>query len=173
MILSIDETLVHIQQINNNQCSLKLRPHLIEFLENMKPYYELILFTSKSKFYTDPIISIIQRNKIYFDFIFYREHCIIIGNDYVKDLTRIGRPLDSTIIIDNIPQHFKLQKENGIIIKSFWAQDPSDKALYYLIPILINIALEETDTRDRLEKYKDDITGKITSNIYKLYLSQS
>ena len=173
LILSIDETLVHLQQINNNQCSLKLRPHLIEFLENMKPYYELILFTSKSKFYTDPIISIIQRNKIYFDFIFYREHCIIIGNDYVKDLTRIGRPLDSTIIIDNIPQHFKLQKENGIIIKSFWAQDPSDKALYYLIPILINIALEETDTRDGLEKYKDDITGKITSNIYKLYLSQS
>ena len=62
---------------------------------------------------------------------------------------------------------------DSIIFKSFWAQDPSDKALYYLIPILINIALEETDTRDGLEKYKDDITGKITSNIYKLYLSQS
>ena len=173
LILSLDETLVHLEQINNKQCSVKLRPYLIDFLDNMKPYYELILFTSKSQFYTNPVINVIQRNKIYFDFIFYREHCMVIGNDYVKDLTKIGRPLDSTIIIDNAPQHFKLQKENSINIKSFWAQDPNDKALYYLIPILINIALDETDTRDGLEKYKEDIISKITSNIYKLNLSHS
>ena len=111
-------------------------------------------------------MNIIQRNVNYFDFVFYREHCILIGNDYIKDLTRIGRSLDSTIIVDNLPQSFKLQKENGIFIKSFWAQDPNDKALYYLIPILINIALEEIDVRDGLEKYKEEIVSQITSNLY-------
>ena len=166
LILGLNETLIHLQQINYNQCSLKLRPYLFDFLENLKPYYELILFTSKTKYYTIPVMKVIQRNKIYFDFIFYREHCITLGNDYVKDLTRIGRSLDSTIIVDNLPQHFKLQKENGINIKSFWAQDPNDRALYDLIPILINIALEENDVRDGLEKYKEDIVGRITSNIF-------
>ena len=165
LILSLDETLIHLQQINYNQCSLKLRPYLIEFLENMKPYYELILFTTKTEYYTKPAIDVIQRNKNYFDFIFYREHCIFVENNYVKDLTRIGRSLDSTIIVDNFPQHFKLQKENGINIKSFWAQNPNDRALYDLIPILVNIALEEIDVRDGLEKYKDEIIGKITSNV--------
>ena len=170
LILSLDETLIHLQQINYNQCSLKLRPYLIEFLENMKPYYELILFTSKTKEYSNPVLDIIQRNKRYFDFIFYREHCIFIDNNYVKDLTRIGRSLDSTIIVDNYPQNFKLQKENGINIKSFWAQNPNDRALYDLIPILINIAEDEIDVRDGLEKYKEDIVGKITSNIYNAQL---
>ena len=166
LILSLDETLVHLQQINYSQCSVKLRPYLVEFLESVKPYYELILFTSKTTYYTIPVMKVLQRNKKYFDYIFYREHCIIIGNDYVKDLTRIGRSLDSTIIVDNLPQHFKLQKENGINIKSFWAQDPNDRALYDLIRILINIALEENDVRDGLEKYKEDIIGRITSNLY-------
>ena len=166
LILSLEETLIHLQEINYNQCSLKIRPYLFDFLESVKPYYELILFTSKTQYYTNPIMNIIQRNVNYFDFVFYREHCILIGNDYIKDLTRIGRSLDSTIIVDNLPQSFKLQKENGIFIKSFWAQDPNDKALYYLIPILINIALEEIDVRDGLEKYKEEIVSQITSNLY-------
>ena len=63
-----------------------------------------------------------------------------------------------------------IQKENGINIKSFWAQNPNDRALYDLIHILVNIALEEVDVRDGLEKYKEDIVGKITSNIYNAQL---
>ncbi len=163
LILSLEETLIHLQEINYNQCSLKIRPYLFDFLESVKPYYELILFTSKTQYYTNPIMNIIQRNVNYFDFVFYREHCILIGNDYIKDLTRIGRSLDSTIIVDNLPQSFKLQKENGIFIKSFWAQDPNDRALYDLISILVNIALEANDVRDSLEKYREEIVGKIIS----------
>ena len=39
-----------------------------------------------------------------------------------------------------------------------------------LIQILINIAVDEIDVRDGLEKYKEDIVGKITSNIYNAQL---
>ena len=58
---------------------------------------------------------------------------------------------------------FKLQKENGIIIKAFWGEDNSDTALIELIPILINIAKEGGDVRKGLIKYKDDIIRKVTS----------
>jgi Dullard-like phosphatase family protein len=170
LVLGLDETLINFQQINYTQGVLKLRPFLIEFLDNVSQYYELILFTSETQYYAEPIIKAIEHRKNYFDYIFYRENCIKIGNDYVKDLIRIGRPLDSTIIVDNMPQYFRFQKGNGITIKSFWAQDPNDRALYDLIPILINIAEEKIDVRDGLEKYRNEIIRKITSNISQNYI---
>jgi len=170
LVLGLDETLVNFQQINYTQGVLKLRPFLIEFLENMSNYFELILFTSETQYYAEPIIKAIEHRNNYFDYIFYRENCVKIGNDYVKDLIRIGRPLDSTIIVDNVPQNFRLQKGNGITIKSFWAQDPNDRALLDLIPILINIAKEKIDVRDGLEKYRDEIARKVTFDISKNYI---
>ena len=164
LVLSLDETLVNFQQMNYTQGILKLRPYLLEFLEQVSIYYELVLFTTESEHYVEPIIKAIEQRRKYFDFIFYKENCIMIGNDYVKDLSRIGRPLDSTIIVDNVSQHFRFQKENGITIKSFWAKDPGDKALYNLIPILINIAEEEIDVRDGIEKYKNEIMMKVSTS---------
>jgi len=53
----------------------------------------------------------------------------------VKDLSKIGRPLEKTIIIDNIAENFILHKDNGIFIKS-WYDDPKDTELRDLIPLL-------------------------------------
>ena len=170
LVLGLDETLANFQQINYTQGVLKLRPYLTEFLENVSRYYELILFTSKTQYYAEPIIRAIEQKKKYFDFIFYRENCIMIQNDFVKDLTRIGRSLDSIIIVDNMPEYFRLQKENGIIIKSFWAKDPNDRALYDLIPILIRIAQEEIDVREGIAKYRNEIYRKITSSFSNNYI---
>ena len=167
LILDLNETLVNFQQTNLSQGVVRLRPFLIEFLEEISYYYELILFTTSTEYFARPIISAIEENKKYFDYVFFRECAIIIGGDFVKDLTRIGRPLDSTIIVDNMPQNFRLQKENGINIKSFYAQDPNDSALYDLLPILIDIAEEEGDVREGLSKYRNDIVKKVTSNISK------
>jgi len=59
-------------------------------------------------------------------------------------------------------QKFRLQKENGIIIKAFWGEDIFDTALIELIPILVNIAKDGGDVRKGLIKYKDDIFRKVT-----------
>ena len=71
------------------------------------------------------------------------------------------------IIIDNIPQNFRMQKANGINIKPFYGEDQNDQALFYLTPILINIAKDNIDTRNGLIKYRDEIITKITSNLYR------
>ena len=54
---------------------------------------------------------------------------------FVKDLSRTGRPLNRTIIVDNVAENFCLQPDNGIFIKS-WFDDMSDTALYELAPLL-------------------------------------
>jgi Dullard-like phosphatase family protein len=169
LILDLDETLVHfkVSSENENEGVLKVRPGVMEFLESVDKYYELIIFTCATQDYANLLIDAIEENKIYFEHRLYRQHTVIIDNDFVKDLTRIGRPLDKIAIVDNMPQNFRLQKENGINIKAFWGEDIYDTALINLSPILINIAEEGGDIRKGLAKYRDEIVEKVTSNISK------
>ena len=169
LILDLDETLVHFKINNENDSEgvLQIRPGVIQFLEQVGKFYEIIVFTAATQDYGDLLIDAIEENHVYFEHRFYRQHTIIMGNDFVKDLNRIGRPLDSIIIVDNMPQNFRLQKENGINIKAFWGEDANDNALEELGKILINIALDGKDVRIGLEKYRDEIVKKVTSNISK------
>jgi Dullard-like phosphatase family protein len=165
LILDLNETLINFKMEENGEGYVRIRPFLFGFLEEVSQLYELIIFTSSEKEYADSVIEAIEHERTYFDHVFYRQHTIIVGNDFVKDLTRIGRPLNSTIIIDNMPQNFKLQKENGILIKPFWGQDSNDKTLYDLMPILLDIAKEGGDVRYGLNKFRNEIIEKISSNI--------
>ena len=169
LILDLDETLVHfkVNPENESEGVLKVRPGVMEFLDAVDKYYELIIFTCATQDYANLLIDAIEENKIYFEHRLYRQHTVIIDNDFVKDLTRIGRPLDKIAIVDNMPQNFRLQKENGINIKAFWGEDIYDTALINLSPILINIAEEGGDIRKGLAKYRDEIVEKVTSNISK------
>jgi CTD small phosphatase-like protein 2 len=47
---------------------------------------------------------------------------------YLKDLSRLGRDLARTIIVDNIRENFERQDENGIEIRT-WVGDPLDREL--------------------------------------------
>ena len=169
LILDLDETLIHFKLNNENDSEgvLQIRPGVISFLEEVGKYYELIVFTAATQDYGDLLIDAIEENNVYFEHRFYRQHTIIIGNDFVKDLNRIGRPLDKIIIVDNMPQNFRLQKENGINIKAFWGEDTNDTALKELGIILVKIAIDGGDVRKGIIRYKDDIIRKVTSNIYK------
>ena len=169
LVLDLDETLIYFKTKNNGEERgiLRVRPGINEFLDEVGKYYELIIFTTATQEYADALIDAVEEDKIYFDHRLYREHAVIIDNDFVKDLTRIGRPLDKIIIVDNMPQNFRLQKENGIIIKAFWGEDKYDTALIDLIPILVNIAKEGGDVRKSLVKYKDEIVKNVTSCISK------
>ena len=71
----------------------------------------------------------------------YRQHVVHLQNDYtqqihmIRDLSRLGRPLERTIIVDNLKENFCWQKDNGIEIKA-WYSDTSDCELEKLIPVL-------------------------------------
>jgi RNA polymerase II subunit A small phosphatase-like protein len=58
---------------------------------------------------------------------------------YVKDMCRVGRPLEDTLIIDNSPNSYQFQPENGIPILS-WYDNPSDVELMNFIPALRMLA---------------------------------
>ena len=69
--------------------------------------------------------------------------------------------------MENMQQNYRLQKENGILIKSFYGEDKYDTALASLGDILIKIAEEFTDVRKGILKYKNEILNKVSSNLSK------
>ena len=142
LILSLDDTIIHFKTntIIDYKGIMQIRPGLIEFFQNIKSYYEIIIFSLGNKQYTDAIIDSIDINNKYIDYRLYQEHCIKINGDYVKDLSKIGRAIDKIIIVDNLPQNYRLHKDNGINIKSFYGDNPNDKVLFHLSKILINMA---------------------------------
>jgi Dullard-like phosphatase family protein len=166
LVLDLDETLISFKftKISMGIGKLILRPGLEEFLEEVQKYYEIIVFTSGTKDYADAILSIIEQknNSKYFDGLLYREHTFLMGKKYIKDLSKLGRDLSKTIIVDNLPHSFKLQRENGILINSFYGDNMNDKALFELKRILINIYKEKKDVRDSIIKYKEDIIKNVT-----------
>ena len=168
LVLDLEETLLHFRQdkTNENEGTVDIRSGTLKFLDDISEFYELIVFNEGERQYTDLLIDSLEENKIYFEHRFYREHIIINNNDIVKDLVRIGRNLDKILIIDNMKQNFKLQKENGILIKSFYGENDNewieDNVLGELANILIKIAKDGGDIRNGVVKYKNEIINKVT-----------
>jgi len=65
--------------------------------------------------------------------------------DFAKDLSKLGRDLSKILIVDNMESNFILQKENGILIKSYYAKDSKDRSLTELKNILMEIANSKDD----------------------------
>ena len=169
LILDLDETLIYLKrdQGKSKRKVMILRPFLHDFLSKMKQLYELILFSLSTPEYVDPIIDLIEKKEKYFEFRLYKQHAIINEDEYIKDLSKLGRDIKKTIIIDNNPKYYRLQKNNGICIKPFYGDVVSDRnTLKVLGSILERIrydADENNDIRDSLKKEQQIINNKITS----------
>ena len=169
LVLDLDETLISfkLESGDENKGTIRFRPYLDSFLQKVKEKYEIIVFTSGTKDYADPLEDAIEQEENYFDARLYRQHTVAYGKDIVKDISRIGRPLDKICIVENMPQNYRLQKENGILIKSFYGDDIYDTALHSLGDILMKIANEFNDVRKGIAMYKNEILNNVTSNLSK------
>jgi CTD small phosphatase-like protein 2 len=118
-----------------------VRPGAIKFLSEMSKYYELVIFTAGLKDYADLIINDFDKQS-YIQHRLYRDHTKFRNGVYVKDLSKLGRDLNKTIIIDNISENFSAQPDNGIPIRSFY-HDANDRELEKMIPFLRNLVYKK------------------------------
>lgn len=114
LVLDLDETLVHFIQ-NKNGGQVLLRPHVHRFLAEMARYYEIIVFTAAQQEYADWIIDRLDESGS-ISHRLYRQHTYFFGNANIKDLTKVGRDLHRTIIMDNIAENFSFIVRMGSML---------------------------------------------------------
>jgi len=153
LVLDLDETLVHssFKPVPNPDFVIPVeidgtvtdvyvlkRPWVDYFMEEVAKQYEVVVFTASLAKYADPLLDLLDKRKTVRHRLF-RESCYLYQGNYVKDLTSLGRPMASTVIIDNSPHSYAFQPQNALPVSSF-IDDPRDNDLLDMLPYLQELA---------------------------------
>ncbi|KAG5180496.1 NLI interacting factor-like phosphatase-domain-containing protein [Tribonema minus] len=169
LVLDLENTLVHMDWHRRTGWRVARRPGVEEFLREMSMYYEIVIFTSAHVGSAEPIVTSldpavsrargVEVSSGYTSHRLYRDATLFSNGTHVKDLSKINRDMKHVIIIDDEPEAFQLQPDNGIRIKPYEikpGEDPhADTALTDLIPFLRALAMEGVrDYRNVLRPFR-------------------
>ncbi|XP_053280906.1 carboxy-terminal domain RNA polymerase II polypeptide A small phosphatase 2 isoform X1 [Pleuronectes platessa] len=178
VVIDLDETLVHSsfkssstrvfeeqQPISNadfivpveiegttHQVYVLKRPYVDEFLQRMGELFECVLFTASLAKYADPVTDLLDQFGVFRTRLF-RESCVFHQGCYVKDLSRLGRDLHKTLILDNSPASYIFHPNNAVPVVS-WFDDVEDAELLNLLPVF-----EELSQADNVYTRLDQLRG--------------
>ena len=166
LVLDLDETLVHCSVDKVEHCDaifpvtfngdqykvyMRKRPFFLEFLQRVAQDFEVVIFTASQQCYADKLLNLVDPDHKLIHHRLFRNHCINVEGNFVKDLRVLGRDLGKTMIIDNSPPAFTNQVNNGIPIVS-WYNDKFDTELLKTLPVLQKLRTLQ-DVRPSIKKY--------------------
>ena len=163
LVLDLDETLVHctVEAIDKPDMTfpvnfngvlydvyVRKRPYLDYFLEVVSRSFEVVVFTASQRVYADVLLDLLDPEKKYVSHRLFRESCVLVNGNYLKDLHVCGRDYSQMVLVDNSPHAYGYQIENGIPIESWFDDDNDTETLQSMV--------EETETADEEPELPQD-----------------
>lgn len=158
LVLDLEETLVAADWSQKKGWRIAKRPGVDKFLEELCQHFEIVVFTSNHAGTADAIITSLDPKGCIMWRLF-REATHFKDGVHCKDLSKLNRDLRRIVIVDDAPESFAMQPENGISIKPYKIErgvNPlADRSLERLLPFLKALAVEGVeDFRPVLRRYK-------------------
>ncbi|KAJ4462346.1 putative nuclear lim interactor-interacting protein [Paratrimastix pyriformis] len=178
VVLDLDETLVHCDisasianadigfemLFNGEPCKIAgiKRPGWAEFLHEVAALFEVVCFTASQEVYANTILDMLDPGHTIFSqrpsstsirtpcfHRLFREACLNVDGNFVKDLEALGRDMRRLVIVDNTPQAFGYHLDSGIPIATYLGEP--DDCLGAVLGDLRELALQ-SDVRPWLRQ---------------------
>jgi len=149
LVMDLDKVILHLEHDSRSGWHVIKRPFADQFFKEICHYYEVVIFSDD----VFPVaLDIVTKWNLPVTGVLHRDFCKKKRNHYVKDISKLGRKLDKVLIIDHDTEAFKLQPENGVLIRPFDG-DPNDSELIDLLDFLKAAATSNIDTRQFVAKF--------------------
>ncbi len=175
LVLDMDETLIHAKSLeaagenweedyritlkdddgSDMVFCVKNRPSLVECLERLGQFYELVVFTAAERSYAEAIIANFDPDRKYIQQILCREQCFNSKGFLVKDLRIISdRRIEDMIIVDNSIVCFAFNLDNGVPISPYMGDNPMDEELIFMCSYLEDVYHHEDIRVGNMQNFK-------------------
>jgi len=116
LVLDLDKVILHLEHDSRQGWHVIKRPFADQFFKEICHYYEVVIFSDD----VFPVaLDIATKWNLPVTGVLHRDFCKKKRNHYVKDLSKLGRKMDKVIMLDHDPEAFRLQPENGLLIRPF------------------------------------------------------
>lgn len=136
---------------------MQFRPYLLHMLRALKPFFELVIFTYKTKEEAESIINEIEKDQNFFAYIIPVNYCYFVPSEsvYVKDLSIFyGNRNDGEVaLVTSQAYDGILQPTNSIPVEPFLG-DESERLLLLLEVYLMSLRW----SKDVRTKLRDDFS---------------
>lgn len=133
LVLDLDEVLVYSEWTRQAGWKVLKRPGVREFLQELAPYFELVVYSDQPSTYVDPIMERLDPERHIHRL--SRPDTNYVDGKHVRDLSKLGRDLNKVLMISAKADAWALQPENTIKLKP-WKKDGGDTMLLDLLPFL-------------------------------------
>ena len=136
--------------------SIKYRPFLHEFLDDMMEKFELVVYSTFGPKHVQAIVDCIERRKKYFTYRFHEDFCLFANiSSSVKciDFLYGNRSKADIIVVDTRAKTLPLTVDNFVPISSYMGDDSKDRELVKLATILDKLS-KEKDVTSAIKAYQ-------------------